>query len=1102
MRKTLLSLLLILPLTQLSWAAEPPRCVQLSASGQFVPRACAQHDLSKLNALAGPRQKAFETAVAFKIFGSGVVPSGVPVTEADPRMQYAALFDSDPTPNPGCSPFDRAFISNSGAFGSSTDGAINYTPGAFGCGLYVQSGCFDYVQSMADSCFAFLTGGRSHLLIQAEPPFSAAFDEIGLGTQFAASVVYADGSTEVASDLCTGLEGISVGVVTRQCSLGDVNLQSPIDPALEAAVDVAQLEFDFGEFQGGPSDVTVNFTASPNPVEVGQSFTLSWSAPGALTGASCLAGLGSPTPWSALGAVENLGSVSYPAPAEPGTYFFGLTCEGPGNTFGSAGLELVVVPASTPSSLQLNIVPAQTAAGAVVTLSWEASGVTSSSPCSPGSNWPIDGPLAAGGSVSFAAPASGSHQYLLSCSGNNGSLEQTVDLQIAAQPPLPPPGSVTLVSQTSSGMAGNGPSSAPRIGLRGDTLVYLSQATDLTDDNASGQQAYARDNFNFSPGRTLLISRDIQGSPLPFDSTQIDLARGNFVAAFSNSDGQIRGYNWSTGSSTSAISSASGGALGNAPSSAVELSNSFAAESDDVAVFASSASNLVPGGPSIRNIYAKSGDGSVELISRPAAGFADGPSDAPAVSADGLTIAFQTDASNLGTSPQPGAVATQICLAGPREGSGRPRECVSRNPLTGLPGNAPSTAVQLSADGRFGVFESLASNLVADDSNGSSDIYWFAWDGRVLTGLVRISTDANGGQANGPSHSPRISGDGQTVLFLSGADNLVSGDSNGSTDLFIKHVRSGQIGRLSSSSDGVEGNGDVLSADLSEEAQSVAFATEASNLSSADGNGFSDIYQRSPPLVYDSGEPGLRGVALPAPVPANSNCPAGYFVATVEDGPLPGVRSGIFGMELLLNPPGSRELAGGLNFGGLVDAGQVGFAGVNIANATGEIQRLDVTVNGIPLPGPTDGTYPVRVLLEKPGSDGSRTTVLQLDGEIGLNQSLTGSVEVAPGYYVASLIAQSGEPGGSAEGVFYFALNTRFVDRPGGGFQGGAVVGGYHAANPLGAPSGFAAFCIADPYAVNTRVLSARSYGPSGAGDLRLNLLDQNGESVYRVPSY
>ena len=1093
MRSTLVFLSLIsfaLPVA----AAETPRCLQLGADGQFVPRQCAEHDLAKLASVGRSAAKELESPVSFKFFGVGNIPSGVPVQEADPNMQYAALFDSDPSPNPGCSPFDRAFIAISGSFGaapSPAKGTINYTPGGFGCGLYVQSGCFDYVQSPDDACFSFVTGGRSQLLIQGKPPFSAAFDDIGLGTQFAASVVYSDGSTEVASDLCTGLEGISVGEVSRFCNAGDVNAQAPIDIALEEAIDLARLEFDFGEFMGGPSEVDVNFSVAPNPVEVGQMFTLSWSAPTALPGASCLAGLGSPTPWSTLGAVENLGSVSYPAPTTPGTYFFGLTCEGLNNGFGSSGLELEVVPSGTPSALQLDIFPGHTAPGAVVSLTWNSSGVSSGTPCMPGPNWPIDGPLPASGEVSFAAPASGA-PYTLSCAGDIALLERTVDLVISSQPPLPIASPAELISLSTSGLAGNAASRAPRVSARGEVVAFLSSASDLVGGGLASQQAYAR---NLRTGATDLISRDIQGSALPFPSNQLDLAADTSRAAFATGDGQVRAFDFGSAQGLGPISSASGGALGDAESSAVSLSADGRS-----AAFASAASNLIANAPSGRHIYLKT-DNNVELISRPAAGFANGPSDSPALSADGSTVAFATDATNLGLGAGSGSLPTQICLAGPFGDSGRPRICVSLNPLTGLPGNAPSARPQLSADGRQGVFESTANNLVAGDSNDSSDVYWFSWDGRVLTGLVRVSTAANGEQADGDSYAAAISADGDTVSFVSDSTNLVDSDLNGAADVFVKHIRSGQIALLARGADGAQANAASTAVDISDDATTLVYESLASNLAANDSNAHADVYRSTPPLIYNRQEPGFYQLPLPAPQPANPFCAAGYFVAEVADGPVPGVEPGIFGLAVELAGEGTRELAGGLNFGGLVDAGQVGFAGVNIANATGELQRLDVVLTGITLIESTT-SFPVRVLVEQPQADGSRTTLLELNGEIGQGSELTGSVEVAPGYYVASVQSLSGEVGGAAEGVFLFALGSQFLDRPGGGFQGGAVVGGYHADNPLGVPSAFAAFCIGEPYQVDARVLSAPTYGATGAGDLRLRLIDAEGNAVYRVPTY
>jgi hypothetical protein len=212
------------------------------------------------------------------------------------------------------------------------------------------------------------------------------------------------------------------------------------------------------------------------------------------------------------------------------------------------------------------------------------------------------------------------------------------------------------------------------------------------------------------------------------------------------------------------------------------------------------------------------------------------------------------------------------------------------------------------------------------------------------------------------------------------------------------------------------------------------------------------------------------------------------------------VSNGTFGLELLLDAPGTRRLAGGLNFGGLVDVRQRGFAAVNIANAANENQRLNVSLTGGSNPS---GALPARVIIER-RSGGTAVQVFQADVTLSGTQAYETSIVVPPGFYVASVAPQGFGPeaaGGAPEGRFLFSLTTSFVDRPGGGFQGGAVVGGYHAANPFGGSSGFAAFCLATPHTVSAKVLSAPTYGASGARDLRVSVLDQARNVIAASPS-
>ena len=208
---------------------------------------------------------------------------------------------------------------------------------------------------------------------------------------------------------------------------------------------------------------------------------------------------------------------------------------------------------------------------------------------------------------------------------------------------------------------------------------------------------------------------------------------------------------------------------------------------------------------------------------------------------------------------------------------------------------------------------------------------------------------------------------------------------------------------------------------------------------------------------------------------------------------------GAFGMEVLLDDPGTRVLAGGLNFGGLIDVGQVGFAAFNIANAANEPQRLNLSLTGSGSSAGAEGAM-MRIRISRRTATTS-DSVFETTQLITLGAPYVTSIDLPPAFYEATVAPTSGSPGGAAEGQFYFSLTTSFIGRPGGGFQGGAVVGGYHAMHPFGGVSGFAAFCLATPHTTSVRVLSRPSYGPAGAQDLRLRIRDAEQRDVVVVPA-
>jgi Tol biopolymer transport system component len=112
----------------------------------------------------------------------------------------------------------------------------------------------------------------------------------------------------------------------------------------------------------------------------------------------------------------------------------------------------------------------------------------------------------------------------------------------------------------------------------------------------------------------------------------------------------------------------------------------------------------------------------------------------------------------------------------------------------------------------------------------------------ILNDITRINIDALGNQSNGYSGSPGWSADGRYIIFESDASNLVSGDTNGVRDIFIKDLTIGAVQRVSTSSSGVQANKEAVNGSLSSNGQYAVFVSSASNLTSGDSNGTADIF--------------------------------------------------------------------------------------------------------------------------------------------------------------------------------------------------------------------------------------------------------------------
>lgn len=159
----------------------------------------------------------------------------------------------------------------------------------------------------------------------------------------------------------------------------------------------------------------------------------------------------------------------------------------------------------------------------------------------------------------------------------------------------------------------------------------------------------------------------------------------------------------------------------------------------------------------------------------------------------------------------------------------------------GAQGNGSSGAPDVSAAGRYAVFTSVASNLVTGDTNGVADI--FVRD-TAYKKTKRISLGLNGKQANGASVDPSISDDGKFVVFTSVASNLVNGDTNNKADIFRVEVATGKTIRINVSSTGSQAVGASKRGRISGNGLRVVFISSAKNLVPGDTNNVQDIFQR------------------------------------------------------------------------------------------------------------------------------------------------------------------------------------------------------------------------------------------------------------------
>jgi hypothetical protein len=417
-----------------------------------------------------------------------------------------------------------------------------------------------------------------------------------------------------------------------------------------------------------------------------------------------------------------------------------------------------------------------------------------------------------------------------------------------------------LVSVSSGGLQGNEGSCCPALSADGAHVAYLSDASTLVagDTNATGD-IFTRNVPLVSTERISVGGSGAQGNG---DS-------GAFWPAI-NTDGRYVAF----------VSESS---------NLVGVDNNNVCDTNDDGQFFDNCSDIF-----VRDTMTNS----TTLVSLTSTGGpADWFSSGPAINANGGTVTFWSWATNL----VPGDSHT--CYY-----QGSPYNCAEvflRVPAAGVTerisvtdsegqSNGDSFISAINSDGRYVAFYSLASNLVAGDTNNfcdndddgvsnenCSDI--FVRD-RQLGTTTRVSVRSGGGQANDASFDPAISADGRYVAFYSFASNLVPGDTNGKRDVFVHDRATNATTRVSVSSGGFQGNdtsgGCCQPVSISGDGRYLAYHSLASNLVAGDTNGFIDSFVHDRltgrTAIVSLSESGAQGNGFSASPSISAN---GRFVA-------------------------------------------------------------------------------------------------------------------------------------------------------------------------------------------------------------------------------
>jgi hypothetical protein len=403
-------------------------------------------------------------------------------------------------------------------------------------------------------------------------------------------------------------------------------------------------------------------------------------------------------------------------------------------------------------------------------------------------------------------------------------------------------GITTLVTRSTAGVHGDGTSGAGNITADGRYVVFFSISTTLApEDTDRFFDVFVRD---LQSGTTTLESISSDGTKgIGTSSWPFITDNGRYITFQSDAQNLVAGgtngrqhiyVRDRVAGTTELVSMSTAGVQADNLSDVGNISGD-----GRFVVFISYASNLVPGdsngSPDVFVRDRQAGTTTRVSVSS-SGGQANGSSLWPRLSADGRFVAFTSAATNLAGTDANGTVEDIYV----HDMQTRTTRRVSLS-SAGVQANSVSTGASLSSDGQTLAFISFAGNLVAGDTN----VEWDVYVRDLQTGVTeRVSVSSSGGQGNDESGAPYMSPDGRFVSFHSVASNLVAGDTNGFLDVFRHDRLTGRTDLVSLSSTGFQGNADTNNVAISADGSRVAFYSNASNYVADDVNGSLDVFVR------------------------------------------------------------------------------------------------------------------------------------------------------------------------------------------------------------------------------------------------------------------